>query len=101
MCSCCFSFSFFKGEKHVLFLCGQEKDEKKPQASGLTVGAIREYIPSAPSLRTTEGTQATAEHAERAASAIGNFAPAGADFPVAVASRTVRLPCNAEHCIAP
>ena len=45
--------------------------------------------------------QATAEHAERAASAIGNFAPAGADFPVAVASRTVRLPCNAEHCIAP
>ena len=81
MCSCCFSFSFFKGEKHVLFLCGQEKDEKKPQASGLTVGAIREYIPSAPSLRTTEGTQATAEHAERAASALRKPRACGRKLP--------------------
>ena len=61
-----------KKEKRVLFLYGQEKNEKKPQAYRLTVSASRKCIPSAPDtcLRTTGGTQSTAEHAERAASVI-------------------------------
>ena len=34
-----FFFLLWKGEKHVLFLFVQEKNEKKPQAFGLTVSA--------------------------------------------------------------
>ena len=107
MCSCCFSFSFFKGEKHVLFLCGQEKDEKKPQASGLTVGAIREYIPSAPGtcLRTTEvrKPRRNTPNGQRVRSE--SLAPADASFPVAQTSRTanVGLPseARANNCWEP
>ena len=59
----------------------ERKASKELQAFGLTVGAIREYIPSAPSLRTTEGTQATAEHAERAASALRKPCACGRELP--------------------
>ena len=49
--------------------------------------------------------QSTAEHAERAASAIRQFAPAGADFPAARTSRTanVGLPskARANNCWEP
>ena len=71
---------FLAKEKRVLFLYEQEKNEKKPQASGLTVGASQKCIPSAPDtcLRTAKGTQATAEHAVREVCASGKFAPAGA-----------------------
>ena len=58
----------------------ERKASKELQAFGLTVGAIREYIPSAPSLRTTEGTQATAEHAERAVSMLRQLCTCGCEL---------------------
>ena len=71
-------------------MCGQEKNEKKPQASGLTVRASQEHVSSAPGtcLRTAgvRNPRRNTPNGQRARS--GSFAPAGADFPAALASRT-------------
>ena len=68
----------------------ERKASKELQAFGLTVGAIREYIPSAPGtcLRTTEvrKPRRNTPNGQRVRSE--SLAPAGANFPVAVACRT-------------
>ena len=71
-------------------MCGQEKNEKKPQASGLTVRASQEHVSSAPGtcLRTAgvRNPRRNTPNGQRARS--GSLAPAGAGFPVAVTLRT-------------
>ena len=83
-------FLLGKGEKRVLFLYGQEKNEKKPQASGLTVGVSQKCIPSAPDtcLRTAgvRKPRRNTPNGQRVRS--GSFAPAGAGFPDARTCRT-------------
>ena len=85
----------------------ERKASKELQAFGLTVGAIREYIPSAPGtcLRTTEvrKPRRNTPNGQRVRSE--SLAPADASFPVAQTSRTanVGLPseARANNCWEP
>ena len=101
-----FFFLLWKGEKHVLFLSVQEKNEKKPQAFGLTVCAAgsgsvaamkdgihaREarVIRQPPPLSATSCLEALTR---RAPCACGRELPSRSCFPHGVA-----LQCKALHC---
>ena len=83
-------FFFFGKEKRVLFLSVQEKNEKKPQACRLTVRASQEHVSSAPGtcLRTAGVRNPRRNTPNGRQVRYGSLAPAGAYFPLAVASRT-------------
>ena len=97
----------FGKERNMFFSLRKEKNEKKPQASGLTVGVSQKCIPSAPDtcLRTAgvRKPRRNTPNGQRVRS--GSFAPAGADFPAALNSRTanVGLPseARANNCREP
>ena len=82
-------FSFEK-EKNVFFSFRKEKNEKKPQAYRLTVRASQEHVSSAPGtcLRTAGVRNPRRNTPNGRQVRYGSLAPAGAYFPLAVASRT-------------